>query len=509
MKRQMMAVLMCGILAASSVACTVSAEGTELKGPGNVALKRLGYNVAFDPNEDVVAGVIEDATGYEVEYFVLPAENTDEKLVMEVAGGADYDCIQVSPNQFQILMSQGALMELNDLLNTYGKDVLDGMSEDTWRAASDEDGNIYGIPYKYPYDQEVQGFMACRWDLMEAAGITSIPTTIDEFYDCLVTLKEYYGDEYIIFSGPYLSGSEGNGDWVIPESIACAFGIYSDWMVDDEGNVYYMTEAEGFDDMVEFLLKLNEEGLIDSDWVVNSSSTVCEKFSGGKSIITSINRNGLGTTVPAMLETLGITMDDLSYIGALKGPDGTCKFMRTESVNQYTVILRGSENAADVVNWINLKQQDQLLINIGEEGVHFNYDEDGSIAPINPTFSEERSNAYWYNDSTNEEEFKAEWPARVRKSEAQWAGFEAVTLYANENTPEIFVDNPFAFKPATELYSKYNTALSNNLNDYILQIVSGTKTLDDLSTFQADFEAKGGEEVREELQTWYQDFYSK
>lgn len=48
-------------------------------------------------------------------------------------------------------------------------------------------------------------------------------------------------------------------------------------------------------------------------------------------------------------------------------------------------------------------------------------------------FAEERGNAYWYNDSTNEAEFKEEWPARVRKSDAQWAGFEAVTLEANKN----------------------------------------------------------------------------
>ena len=86
--------------------------------------------------------------------------------------------------------------------------------------------------------------------------------------------------------------------------------------------------------------------------------------------------------------------------------------------------------------------------------------------------------------------------------------YEAVTIKANEETPEIFVDNPFAFKPATEKYSKYNTALSNSLNDFIMQIISGTKSYDDLETFQSDFEAKGGEEVRTELQDWYQSFYS-
>ena len=136
-------------------------------------------------------------------------------------------------------------------------------------------------------------------------------------------------------------------------------------MVDEDGKVYYMTEADGFQDMVEFLSKCSEEGLIDPDWVVNSASTVCEKFSGGKSIITSINRNGLGTTVPAMLETLGISMDDLNYIGALKGSDRTCNLCDRGSQPVYGY-SESSENAADVVNWINLRQN-QLFINISEE----------------------------------------------------------------------------------------------------------------------------------------------
>ncbi|MFQ8833222.1 MAG: extracellular solute-binding protein [Ruthenibacterium lactatiformans] len=151
-------------------------------------------------------------------------------------------------------------MPLNDLLDVYGQDILNGVSEDSWRAVSGEDGNIYGIPYKYPYAQEVQGFMVCRWDLMQEAGIEAIPTTIDEFYDCLVKLKEHFGDQYIIFSGPYRSASEGNGTWIFPQAIAAAFGIYNDWMVDEDGKVYYMTEHENFGKMIEFLSKCQQEG---------------------------------------------------------------------------------------------------------------------------------------------------------------------------------------------------------------------------------------------------------
>lgn len=59
-------------------------------------LKYLGYNVSFDPNTDLMAGIYEETTGYKVEYNVLPAENADEKLLMDVSSGADYDVMQVS-----------------------------------------------------------------------------------------------------------------------------------------------------------------------------------------------------------------------------------------------------------------------------------------------------------------------------------------------------------------------------------------------------------------------------
>lgn len=63
---------------------TAGANVPALKGPGNVTLKRLGYNVAWDPTTDIMVDVLKETTGYDVEYYALPAENADEKLVMEV-----------------------------------------------------------------------------------------------------------------------------------------------------------------------------------------------------------------------------------------------------------------------------------------------------------------------------------------------------------------------------------------------------------------------------------------
>ena len=182
----------------------------ELKGPGNVTLKRLGYNAAFDPNNDINADVLKQSTGYDVEYFMLPAENADEKLLMDISGGADYDCVNVSVNQWRTLVAQGALQPLDDVLEAYGQDILAGNSDTVWDALRGEDGHIYGVPYMYPHSHEIAMFMVARMDLLKAAGINEVPTTIDEFYDCLVTLKEYYGDEYVILAGPFKPKSVGN-----------------------------------------------------------------------------------------------------------------------------------------------------------------------------------------------------------------------------------------------------------------------------------------------------------
>ena len=79
--------------------------------------------------------------------------------------------------------------------------------------------------------------------------------------------------------------------------------------------------------MIDFLSKCSKEGLLDPDWAVNTTDTVNEKFSGGKSIIACSNRAGVSSTTPAIIKNLGIGYDDLGYIAALSGSDGTCTYM--------------------------------------------------------------------------------------------------------------------------------------------------------------------------------------
>lgn len=496
--KKLVSLLLVAILA---LGLTVSASA-EFKGPGNVTLHRLGVNVGFDVNNDINAENYQKATGYEVVYYSQAAKDGDQKVLLDLSSGAaKYDIVKVSVNLWRTLASANLLMPLNDLLDEYGQPILAGVGEDAWAAMTNEDGTIYGIPSMYPHDAEITTFMACRMDLMRAAGIEKIPETIDEFYDTLVALKKHYGDEYIIFCGPYMPATEGStSNWVIPKTIACAFGIYNDWMVNEEGKVIYMTEAPGFADMITFLSKLYNEGLIDADWAVNTDSAVNEKFTSGKAIIACSNRSGVQVTTPAQMQLLGITMDDLAYIGALKGTQYETKYLETDAISNVVCIPAKAENPEDAVNYMSKVIENQIFLNLGEENVHWYYDEKGSFVPINPIFADERGNSYWYNDALDAFRWKIEWPTRIRKSEAQWHAFEAVTINGD---PSVFVKSEFKFMPATEAYTENNTVLFQSLQDFILQVMAGTRTIDDLPAYQKDWANNEGEAVRDELQAYY------
>ena len=240
--------------------------------------------------------------------------------------------------------------------------------------------------------------------------------------------------------------------------------------------------------------------MIDADWAVNTDSTVNEKFSSGKAIIACSNRAGVNVTTPAQMSVLGLDWDDLGYIGALKGNKYTTKYMETDALGNIPCIPVSSKNLEDAINYMNLQVQNQEYLSLGEEKVHWYYDENGKYTPINPIFSTERGNSYWYNDALNVYDWKVQWPTRIRKSDAQWAAFEAVTINADTS---IIVKNEFKFMPSTEAYAENNSVLFKNLQDFILQVMSGTRTIDDLPTFQKEWANNEGEAVRTELQEYY------
>ena len=508
--KKLLLVLLCLVIAsllfaggASEVENGDNLSAYELKDP-RPTLKMLMSPSTYDYNERPEAAEIEELTGYKVEYYKLPSENSEQALALAVASGNDYDVIQFSsPSSFSSLMSSGALLPLNDYINNICPEFFEVMPAEFWSGVSDSDGNIYGLPYMHPRRTNILSNFVVRMDLCRAAGIEELPTTLSGFYDMLVTLKEYYGDEYIILTGPFWRSAYGNM-FPVDMCLASAFGIYNDWMVDDNGKVIYMTEHPRFKDMIAFYNKLLNEGLLDKDFAINSYRDTNERLSSGKAIIAfNGTTSGVNTVYPALLK-LGLTDDDIAFIGPLEGDDGVCTVQNTVSIERYTVIPRNNRgNTADVFNWFKQKLKHQHEITIGEEGVHYFIDDDGYPAPIQPTFNDLKNQGYVYLTLVDYDMYAEDWLLRAKKTYYYWRVYDEVTIKANEERPWIFVPAYFSLCN-TEAFMENSGSLTSQLNDYLLQVISGSKDLDlTLDTFMSDQRNSGLEEVRTELQSWY------
>ena len=485
--------------------CGAFAEGIAIKDE-HPTLKVLMNSVSYDPNDIIETKVVEEVTGYHVEYSTLPSDaaQRDTAALMAVANQDDYDLVQCSGATFAALRDQGMLLPLNDYIDALAPELWNCIPSGAWNGVSDEDGNVYAFSKLYTLQREITANLVFRMDLLKAAGIETLPTTLSEFHDVLKALKAFYGEQYIIWSGPYIRNTVGN-NMGIPMNIAGAFGIYNDWMIDEDGKVIYYTEHKNFPALIEYMTALYDEGLIDIDYAANKNADVDEKFGSGKAIVASCSRESIAN-VYAALKDINVTLDDIAFIGPLLGDDGTCVYQETSQYSSYWCVPVYSKNAAEIVNWIKLKVENQQIINLGEEGTHFTWDETGYPIPIQPAFTDERNKSSAFVMFAEMTSFAVLFSARLRKNEAIWKEYTSSTLAFNEEHADRWLPAYFAFCSYND-YTSYNPNLLSELTVYLQQLVTRVKTIDSLPTFMKDFENNEGETVRQALQKWYDTYY--
>ncbi|MBR2282304.1 MAG: hypothetical protein IJ863_06755, partial [Spirochaetales bacterium] len=364
---------------------------------------------------------------------------------------------------------------------------------------SDEQGNVYCLPATASVKYEINANMTVRLDLAEKAGLgRELPTTISEFYNYCKALKDFYGDEYTIIAAP------DNSAFSISKCIMSAFGIYNDWMLDENGKVIYMTEHPNYPKMIEFLNKMYNEGIIDAEYATNNLTKVNAKLSSGKAIITMNGRGSISSPASALLKNFPeLTLDDLGFIPFLRADDGTATVMLNDGYSIYTVIPRSAEkNVKYVLEYVKRKVQNQEYCFIGEEGVHFYWDEDGYPVPIQPKFNDERNKSNNYLMMKDNDLWELQFYARLRKTASIWRMFEVCGIDFKNNCQDAFVEAYFSYNNCDE-YSKYNANLQNNLKTFNIQLITGVKDLaSGINDFNKEFKVGGGEEVRAALQQY-------
>jgi len=447
-------------------------------------IKQLTYNQSYDMNEDYVAKLLEEATGYKVEYHYWTDE---QQLSLEVSSNTDYDIISVSTGMFQTLRANGALKNIAPLLEQY-PEMKEAIAAVGWQYVSDEKGGVYGIPRIT--DPVYNTSIGYRTDIFAQYGYEE-PNTIEEFRALLEKIKADTGLIPLTGKSPFIP------------VIASAYGLTNEYELDEEtGKLVSYLRMPGMKDYLAWMRDAYAAGLIDPDLPINSTSSVKEKMCAGNAVMTQVGHSNTLDYVNALVAA-GYTDAYFKCIIPLEDANGTRHIGCSNGVSRVDIIpvTASDEDALYTLGMVasRLTEENYWLFNDGIEGTHYTKDEAGIPTPILPIFTDDMNNGSEFQIGRNQYAHPITWMARVHKTQVQWD-----TFYDSNSKAAAFgfEGNPMTFAQFPE-YTEYSSALSTMVNDYCLQVIAGTESIDSYDDFVAEWEAAGGLELEEAATAWY------
>ncbi|MBE7014048.1 MAG: extracellular solute-binding protein [Ruminococcaceae bacterium] len=214
-------------------------------------------------------------TGVDVQLNIMQASTVNEKLQALIAGGNIPDIIGSIPTDEQAidLAMQGAFAPVEDYVDklpNFKKTFVDN-KDNNWifDAFAAPDGKLYGY-YGYDYNRDVNHTFMYRKDIFDKHGI-KMWNSPEEFYQVLKKLKELYPS-----STPYVSKVTDQ----IFSKWAPGWGIKAhETYFDEDEKVWKYTDTDPkYKEMLDFMKKLYNEGLIDPEFLTATQSAWTQKM---------------------------------------------------------------------------------------------------------------------------------------------------------------------------------------------------------------------------------------
>lgn len=477
----------------------VSDKKSESSMSAHPKLNLLYNNMSDDLNKDPILPVQEKLSGYKVKIHYLPAENASQKLMMEIAGGADYDMImRVGSADFSQLVKKNALMDLTGLLDKYGKNIKDKVSEYAWNLIKSQDGKIYGIPFematpdlKNNKDAELfQKGLGFRSDILKELGC-EVPQTLEELDNVLTKFKEKTGN------AP-LTMSKGN-IWFGP--IMSAFGMGNSSWYDNDGSMTYKIKNPGFKDYIAYIEKLYHKGLIDNDMPINAVENVQEKFANGIAMCAPL----AFFDIPTIKDALEKSNPDAKVLfSAAFTKTGKEQPIATvgKGFEGIIVIPKAAKHPEDAMKWYNTLSTTKNFtrVFIGEEGKSYEI-KNGKYYPIFPAF-DDYLNSQFLTGSFDVNDKFVKWQARTQKTKEMGEAYEQMNEISNKCKVVANLDSYSASLPSMENMSSIEQAVSDQL---LKGVVDGTDPAKLVKELQKIFADNGGNDCEKQMKKWYTD----
>ena len=436
----------------------------------------------------------------------IPFDLYDDKLTVKMASGDLPDVIgtELADANYLKWSKQGAFLELNDYVDKY--EITKAIPQSVWDAVS-VDGKIYGFPIYFPSGGGKKPFI--RQDWLDNLGL-KMPTNYDELFEVATAFATKDPD------------GNGKNDTVglgLAKGLAYdpAFGPYwsSTWYhKNDEGQLIPGTIAEGSIEKVKFLNNLYKAGALDKDWASKPYNDVFKDFNAGKVGIwyeqVGVNKGA----VPAAMDlpTLKKLVPEakVAAIPPFVAPDGTKGF---GGGSGYYRIWMLNANLKD--NDKKVKKILEMIDYMGKyvpaeeqnpENEYFDWTYGGEgkgynmvdgVAAVTEEFSK-------YAPLAHFNEKLGGWTVgdkSMRDYEVQSKTTESKEF--NKNMVDMLQSSDFYISPVGRIHSAVYEEKFPSLNEFttneITKMVVGQRSIDDWDKFVAEYMAKGGKEMIDDV----------
>ncbi|MCQ2437124.1 MAG: extracellular solute-binding protein [Clostridia bacterium] len=337
---------------------------------------------------------LEDYTNVHIEWDTHSVADYDTVVATQLSSGSvATDIINVRNVDVAVQAGMnGTLVDAKPYIDTCWPNIVEydaTVNPTVISGVTAADGGIYCVTGKVSPDiGHILYMYNTEW--LEKLG-KEVPTTLDEFYDLCVAMKEA-GDlngngeaDEIILTASGMSTLDIMGN---------SFGLemYEDWdafVADEDGTVHDEYTSDEMRNFLTYLNQLYSEGILDPS-ITNTSADEMSQKIAADNVGIFVYYSAFAITY-GRLTTKG-QADQYAEVytlgGPLMGPDGDQYYVYRDKVGgDATGVSATSENIELALKWLDVLTSDPLVIKTrtcGWEGEHYYYDENGEMQLIYP-----------------------------------------------------------------------------------------------------------------------------
>lgn len=318
-----------------------------------------------------------DPNNIKMQFIPVPRNQEVDKLNILMASGDAPDLVfTYDTTTINNYVKSGGLTDVSTLIDANGPNLKKFLGTDVLSYGIFS-GKQYAIPAKRTLQFTQSSYI--RKDWLDKLGLP-VPKTTDEFYKTMKAFKEkdpgQTGGKVIPYDFSTLDGTAITTPGVLISSFVKKLSEEDNYALSTANNIPEITKP-GYKDGLQFLNKMNQEGLINPDFALDKDGKTLEKdvANGLVGAFTALaaHQNLMGTG--NVFDTLKKNVPGAEFVAMdpFTNEEGKSVKGIYDPIGAYLMIPKASKHAAEVVKYLDWMSKPDVLFTLqnGIEGQHY------------------------------------------------------------------------------------------------------------------------------------------